>query len=108
MLITDKFDLEALDLDGLARQYGPVEVTNVSDEKPTPETVAAHVRRVRPHVLMVRSRTPVDATVAEAAREVSDLVAIVRPGVGVDNVQRGQRGARLARQRDGIIDRPVG
>ncbi len=86
VLITDKFDVDSLDLEGIRRQHGPLAVTDVSGEKPTPETVADHLRRVRPHMLMVRSRTVIDETVAAAVRDVPELVAIVRPGVGVDNV----------------------
>ncbi|HXE80358.1 MAG TPA: aminotransferase class V-fold PLP-dependent enzyme [Vicinamibacterales bacterium] len=106
VLITDRFDLQALDFDGLRAHGWTIEVRDVSAEEPTPERLIRHLRECRPHILMVRSRTRVDADVAAAACEIPELAAVIRPGVGIDNLYGGARQLTEAGIR--IINEPFG
>lgn len=106
VLITDPFDLDALDFDGLRSRGWDIDVRDVSSEEPTPARLTRHLREIRPHILMVRSRTRVDATVARAVCDIPDLAAVVRPGVGIDNLYGGARQLTEAGVR--IINEPFG
>jgi aspartate aminotransferase-like enzyme/phosphoglycerate dehydrogenase-like enzyme len=106
ILITDRFDLDAVDIDGLRSEGWNIDVRDVSSEDPTAERLTHHLRAFRPHILMVRSRTRVDATVAAAACETSDLAAVIRPGVGIDNLYGGAQHLTEAGIR--IINEPFG
>lgn len=106
VLITDPFDIEALGFDRLRSRGWDIDVRDVSTEESTPTRLTHHLREFRPHILMVRSRTRVDAAIAAAACEVPELTAVVRPGVGIDNLYGGAQQLTEAGIR--IINEPFG
>ena len=106
ILITDPFDVPSLDFDRLRREGQAIEVVDVSADQPDTAAVAAHLRSFRPHILMLRSRTKVDHALASVAADVTDLAAVVRPGVGIDNLYGGVR--ELTRLGVRIINEPFG
>jgi aspartate aminotransferase-like enzyme/phosphoglycerate dehydrogenase-like enzyme len=106
ILITDPFDVPSLGFDRLRAQGHAIDVLDVSAEQPDSAAIAGYLRTFRPHILMLRSRTKVDHALASMAGEVTELAAVVRPGVGIDNLYGGVR--ELTRLGVRIINEPFG
>jgi aspartate aminotransferase-like enzyme/phosphoglycerate dehydrogenase-like enzyme len=106
ILITDSFDVPSLGFDRLRARGHAIDVLDVSAEQPDSAAVAGYLRTFRPHILMLRSRTKVDHALASVAGEVTELAAVVRPGVGIDNLYGGVR--ELTRLGVRIINEPFG
>ena len=106
ILITDPFDVPSLGFDRLRAEGHAIDVLDVSAEQPDAAAVAGYLGTFRPHILMLRSRTRVDHALASVAGDVTELAAVVRPGVGIDNLYGGVR--ELTRLGVRIINEPFG
>jgi aspartate aminotransferase-like enzyme len=90
ILLTDVFDKEALGLEELGRSKGAtVRVVDMSHKTPTHQNIAAACKALQPHIIMIRTRTVIDAKMARILTRTPSLRALIRPGVGLDNVHRG-------------------
>ena len=106
VFITDPFDVDSLDFDRLRSDGYAIEVLDVSGERPAGPAIEAHLGSFRPHIWLLRSRTIVDRDLAGAAVDVPELAAIVRPGVGIDNLYGGLR--ELTRAGILVVNEPHG
>ena len=107
LLLTDPFDVESMAFGRLEDDFGIT--IDVHDESAGPmsnERLIAAVERVRPHILMLRSRTKIDAAAARALAAIDDLGYVIRPGVGVDNLYDGME--ILSERGIQIINEPYG
>ena len=107
ILITDPFDVSALDFPSLERLLG-IQLTtlDVSSRGVSERELLRKIRTFRPHVIMLRARTKVTRQVAIEATRSSPLAAVIRSGVGVDNLYGGMR--ELSRAGVLIVNEPVG
>jgi aspartate aminotransferase-like enzyme/phosphoglycerate dehydrogenase-like enzyme len=89
VLLTDPFDVQALAFDRLRSLGIELEIHDRSHDQLAGPGLIDAVQLVRPHIVMLRSRTSVDARVAAALAGIEALVCVIRPGVGVDNLHPG-------------------
>jgi aspartate aminotransferase-like enzyme/phosphoglycerate dehydrogenase-like enzyme len=106
ILLTDPFDVESLAFDRLSSLGVQPEVHDISAEAATSERLMSFLEETRPHIVMLRSRTRVDAEVGAAMAKIDELAFVVRPGVGVDNMYGGME--ILSAQGVQIINEPYG
>ena len=106
VLLTDPFDVASLSFDRLRETAGSIEVHDVSAERLSPAALGETIRAVRPHILMLRSRTKIDDGVASSITGLRELAFVIRPGVGVDNLYAGME--RLSEAGIQIINEPHG
>ena len=106
VLLTDRFDVESLAFDRLRDLGVEIDVQDISAGPTSPARLSAAVESFRPHVVMLRSRTRVDAEVAQSMIAASALAFIVRPGVGVDNIYGGME--QLSAAGIQVINEPYG
>ena len=106
VLLTDPFDIESLGFDRLAAAGATPDVHDISAGPMSSERLMAALDEVRPHVVMVRSRTRVDDATAAALVRIPELAFVLRPGVGVDNLYGGLE--RLSAEGVQIINEPYG
>ena len=107
VLLTDPFDVESMAFGRLEEDFGiATDVHDVSAGPMSNERLIAAVERVRPHILMLRSRTKIDAAAARALAAIDDLGYVIRPGVGVDNLYDGME--ILSERGIQIINEPYG
>ncbi len=104
VLLTDPFDVESLAFDGLRTLGFEIEVMDISAGPMLPAKLVDAIESFRPHVVMLRSRTRVDADVAQSMAAVEELAFIIRPGVGVDNLYGGME--QLSRAGIQVINEP--
>jgi aspartate aminotransferase-like enzyme/phosphoglycerate dehydrogenase-like enzyme len=76
VLLSDPFDVESLSFDRLREAGAALEVHDVSAERLSPAALAEKMRAIRPHILMLRSRTTIDDVVASSIVE-SPIVRFV-------------------------------
>ena len=89
VLITDPFDVPTLDFESLEKLGVKIKVKDVSHQKPTNDLLKENIKKFRPHILMVRSRTKITKDIMNVVKVVPELSVIIRPGVGVDNIYNG-------------------
>jgi aspartate aminotransferase-like enzyme/phosphoglycerate dehydrogenase-like enzyme len=106
VLLTDSFDVESLAFGSLASMGIEADVHDISAGPMSSAKLVDAVERLRPHVLMLRSRTRIDAAAAERLAGIGELACIIRPGVGVDNVYAGMSVLTAAGVR--IVNEPFG
>jgi aspartate aminotransferase-like enzyme/phosphoglycerate dehydrogenase-like enzyme len=106
ILLTDPFDLDSLAFDRLRDLGIEAEVQDISAGPMAAPKLIGAIKSFRPHVVMLRSRTRVDANVAQSMIAVEELAFIVRPGVGVDNLYGGME--QLSSAGIQIINEPYG
>jgi aspartate aminotransferase-like enzyme/phosphoglycerate dehydrogenase-like enzyme len=106
ILITDPFNIPSLDFKSLEKLGTKINVKDISGNSPTEEILKENIGDFRPNILMVRSRTKITESIMETAKTVPEFAAIVRPGVGVDNIYSGMAlASELGIQ---IINEPFG
>jgi aspartate aminotransferase-like enzyme/phosphoglycerate dehydrogenase-like enzyme len=106
VLLTDPFDVPALAFDRLRPLGVEPEVHDRSRDQLTGPGLIDALQTIRPHIVMLRSRTSVDARVAAAMAAIEGLVCVIRPGVGVDNLHPGLEALSEAGIR--VINEPYG
>ena len=106
ILLTDPFDIESLAFDELRQSGLELDVRDVSSGAMSPARLVEALADVRPHIVMLRSRTRVDLAAAQTMVGIEELGFIIRPGVGVDNLYGGIE--RLSEAGVQIINEPYG
>ena len=107
ILLTDPFDVPSMAFGRLEEDFGiTTDVHDVSPGAMSNERLIAAVGRVRPHIVMLRSRTRVDAAAARTFAAIDELAYVIRPGVGVDNLYDGME--ILSENGIQIINEPYG
>jgi aspartate aminotransferase-like enzyme/phosphoglycerate dehydrogenase-like enzyme len=106
VLLCDPFDVASLSFDRLRDDGASIEVHDVSAERLSPAALVERMLAVRPHILMLRSRTVVDEPVASSLVGCKELAFVIRPGVGVDNLYAGME--RLSEAGIQIVNEPYG
>ena len=106
VLLSDPFDVESLAFDRLRESGADIEVYDVAAERLSGANLVERMRTVRPHILMLRSRTSIDEAVASRIVEAPELAFVIRPGVGVDNLYDGME--RLSESGVQIVNEPYG
>ena len=87
ILLTDPFDVDALDFRALEKSlHVELQIKDVSRDMLDEDALRRQIGSFRPHVIMLRSRTKLTRNVAEAAVREAPLSAVIRPGVGADNL----------------------
>jgi aspartate aminotransferase-like enzyme/lactate dehydrogenase-like 2-hydroxyacid dehydrogenase len=106
ILLTDPFDVESLAFNELRQSGLELDVRDVSSGQMSAARLAEVLAEVRPHIVMLRSRTRVDAAAAQTMVGIEELAFVIRPGVGVDNLYGGME--RLSEAGVQIINEPYG
>ena len=106
ILLTDPFDISSMAFERLRDLGVEPDVHDVSAGPMSTERLVAALEQVRPNVVMLRSRTRVDASAARAMAGIDGLAYVIRPGVGVDNLHDGLQ--LLSESGIQIINEPYG
>jgi len=106
ILLTDRFDIGSLAFQSLEELGIKTDVHDISDGSMSSERLIRALSEIRPHIVMLRSRTGVDAAAAEAMVHLEELAFVIRPGVGVDNLYGGLE--RLSAAGVQVINEPYG
>ena len=106
VLLTDKFEINILDIEGLAQEFDiKIEIKDISLDSMSEKHLIDTCTNFDPHIILFRTRTVISDAVANAFQSLS-LLFLIRPGVGIDNIYPGM--AEISRQGIQIYNEPTG
>jgi len=105
VLLTDSFDLSTLNFPALESKGLKISVKDISSDS-NRGRLGEVIKEFRPHVMFIRSQTKIGNDIALVADKVPELSAIIRPGVGIDNLYESI--AKLNKMGILIINEPYG
>lgn len=90
ILLTDIFDKETLNLEAVKSALGAVvRILDTSQQHPSHKNILNVCKTFKPHIVMIRTRTVIDSKMAEIIVNTPSIRALIRPGVGLDNLYGG-------------------
>lgn len=106
ILMTDIFDVSTLDFDSLSKKYSLSIDALSAPETETPSQLISLINEFKPHILLIRTKTVITKEVAKALSDNTGFYFLVRPGVGVENINPGME--ILSQHGIKIINEPTG
>ena len=90
VLLADVFDTATLNFDALERACGVrIRVKDISRGPRSEAALRSALRTFKPNLLMIRTGTIITRSIAQALASLPGCTAVIRPGVGIDNVYDG-------------------